>query len=150
MAASSVVFRFIVRLGSRGVLRDRGERRSRHAGCLHKINILTRQTRHQFLTRCTFSKEKLVRHSGQHGANHWPDPINLQEDTGRPNIAVELCVLQLEHTICGSNDHLRKVNLLYNIELGCYLTEWSPSWTSVSQSIVWAARKLQFTLHLSC
>lgn len=76
-AVSSVVL-FIVQLGSRGVRCDGGKRRCRHAGCLHKINVLTGQTRHQFLTGCTFSKEKLVRHSGQQSADYRPDPINLQ------------------------------------------------------------------------
>lgn len=91
MAVSSVVFLFIVLLGSGGVLRHRGERRSRHAGCLHKINVLASQTRHQFLTRCTFSKEKLVGHAGHHCTNHWPNPVNLEENRRRSNTTEILC-----------------------------------------------------------
>lgn len=78
MAVSSVVFLFVVLLGSRGVLCHCGQWRSRHAGRLHKINILTGQTRHQLLTRRALSKEELVGHSGQHGTDQRPDPVNLQ------------------------------------------------------------------------
>lgn len=96
MAVSSVVFLFVVLLGSHGVLCHCGQWRSRHAGRLHKINILTGQTRHQLLTRCALSKEELVGHSGQHGTDQRPDPVNLQVGKrGTQKVTRKYCVFYI-------------------------------------------------------
>lgn len=78
MPVPSVVFLFVGLLGSHGVLCDRGQRWSGHAGRLHDLDILTGQTRHQLLAWCTASKEELVGHSSQHATDHWSEPINLK------------------------------------------------------------------------
>lgn len=81
---SSVVVLFVGLLGPHGVLvlRDCGQRRSRHAGRLHNLDVLTCQTRHQLLTRRTARKEELVGHSCQYGTEHGPDPVHLKAGKG--------------------------------------------------------------------
>lgn len=78
MPVPSVVFLFVGLLGSHGVLCDRGQRRSGHAGRLHDLDILAGQTRHQLLAWRTACKEELVGHSSQYATNHWSEPINLK------------------------------------------------------------------------
>lgn len=78
----SVVVLLVGLLGPHGALRDRGQRGARHAGRLHDLDVAARQTRQQLVARGAAREEELVRHSGQHGAEHRADPVNLRE-TGR-------------------------------------------------------------------
>lgn len=77
---SSVVFLLAGLLGSHGILRDCRQRRSGHACRLHDLDVLTGQTGHQLLTRGAACKEEVMGHPCQYGAEHRPDPVNLQVD----------------------------------------------------------------------
>jgi len=62
---SLAVLQFVALLVSHGALCDGGQGRSRHAGRLHNLNVLTGQTSHQFLSGRTGGKNKLVGQSSQ-------------------------------------------------------------------------------------
>lgn len=81
--ASSVVVLFAGLLGSRGVLGHGGQGRSRHAGCLHDLDVLAGETRHQLLARRAAGEEEVVGDAGQDGSDHRPEPVNLEAEEGR-------------------------------------------------------------------
>lgn len=81
--ATSVVVLFAGLLGSHGVLGHSGQRRSRHAGCLHDLDVLAGETRHQLLARRTAGEEEVVGHAGQDRSGHRPEPVNLEAEEGR-------------------------------------------------------------------
>lgn len=72
-----LVFSVVGLFGSDGVLCDCGQRRSRDAGRLNNLDVLTDQTCHKLLARGAACKEELMGHSGQYGAHHRAKPINL-------------------------------------------------------------------------
>lgn len=57
---SLAVLQFVALLVSHGALCDGGQGRSRHAGRLHNLNVLTGQTSHKLLSGRTGGENKLV------------------------------------------------------------------------------------------
>lgn len=90
--ASSVVVLFAGLLGPHGVLGDGGQRRSRHAGRLHDLDVLAGETSHQLLARRAAGEEEVVGHAGQYCPDHRTEPVNLEEEEGRTSPSHHLFV----------------------------------------------------------
>lgn len=80
VCAESVALLFVGLLGSGGVLRDRGQRRSGHAGRLQDLDVLTGQTRHQLLAGGAACEQELVGEGSQNPTRHRPDPEHLRAE----------------------------------------------------------------------